>query len=147
MEIPIVILIAGLLTGAMFLIIKPSKRLGGARDATRWSDSIEILNAILKYQAEHDGDLPNGIDDEPATGQVLGTKSSGCDSGCAAIKTVSACLDLSDDLIDGYISAVPIEPGKGNKEFTGYYLNRDNRGRITIGACNPEQDEEINITR
>lgn len=146
-ELLVVIVIIGILAAIIFVAIDPARRFGDARDARRRAEVVSILNAVLKYQVDNDGDLPTGIDAVPATGQVLGTAGSGCDSGCGAITTVAACLDLGGDLVDEYLASIPLDPEDGLATNTGYYINRTANNRITVGACNPENAGTISISR
>src|SRR3989338_5037918 len=90
-EVLIVIVILSILASIIFVAVDPATRFGDARDARRRSEVVSILNAILKYQVDNDGDLPAGIDAVTASSQVLGTAGSGCDATCTATTTVAAC--------------------------------------------------------
>ncbi|MBU0648966.1 prepilin-type N-terminal cleavage/methylation domain-containing protein [Patescibacteria group bacterium] len=146
-ELLVVIVIIGILAAVIFVALDPGKRFGESRDATRWSETNSVLNAVLKYQVDNDGDLPTGIDSVSTTSQVLGTAGSGCDTTCTADTTVAACLDLSGDLVDTYLSAIPQDPRTGTAGNTDYYINKAGNGRITVGACDPEQTTAISVTR
>jgi len=146
-ELLVVIVIIGILAAVVFVALDPGRRFGESRDATRWSEANSILNAVLKYQVDNDGDLPTGIDSASTTLQVLGTNGSGCDSGCGAGTTVASCVDLSSDLVDYYLSEIPSDPKTGTAGFSDYYINKTASGRITVGACDPEQTTSISVTR
>jgi len=145
-DLVITILVVGFLAIIIFFVLQPSKRFGESRDGMRWTEVNALLSAIIKYQIAHDGELPVGLDDLPQTIQVIGTNSSGCDKGCGEIATESACLDLSG-LVGDYIVAIPQDPKTGTPGFTGYYINKDAQGKITVGACNPEQNNIITVTK
>lgn len=146
-ELLIVIGILAFLASAIFIAVDPAKRFAESRNARRWTDISAILGAVLNYAAEHDGALPPGIDDAPATAQVLGTNASGCDVGCTAKMTVSACLDLTDILVNKYASAIPYDPYNGSTAFTDYYINKSSGGRIEVGVCDPELGAAIFVSR
>ncbi|MDD4995409.1 MAG: type II secretion system protein [Patescibacteria group bacterium] len=147
-ELLIVVVIIGILAAVVYFALDPTRRFGESRDATRWSEVNAMLNAVLKYQIDYDGDLPAGIDSASTTAQVLGANASGCDSGCTnGGTTVSACLDLSDSLVNKYIDSIPEDPRTGTPGFTDYYLNKSANGGITVGACDPEQTAAISVTR
>jgi len=146
-ELLVVIVIIGILAAVIFVALDPGTRFGESRDATRWSEANSILNAVLKFQVDNDGTLPTGIDAVSTTSQVLGTAGSGCNTTCTADTTVAACLDLSGDLVDAYLSAMPQDPRTGTAANTDYYINKAGNGRITVGACDPEQTSAISVTR
>lgn len=146
-ELLVVIVIIGILAAIIFVAIDPARRFGDARDARRRSEVVSILNAVLKYQVDNDGDLPTGIDAVTGSFQVLGTNASGCNSGCGAFTTLAACLDLSGDLVDEYLASIPVDPEDGTTGNTGYYINRTANDRITVGVCNPENAGAISISR
>jgi len=146
-ELLIVIGIIAFLASAIFIAVDPAKRFAEARNARRWTDVSSILEAVLEYAVDNGGTLPAGIDNAVGTVQVLGTNASGCDSGCGAKTSVSACLDLSSALVDEYLSAIPKDPLTGTDGFTDYYLNKTTKGRIEVGACDPELGATIYVSR
>lgn len=146
-ELLIVIGIIAFLASAIFIAVDPAKRFAEARNARRWTDVSSVLEAVLEYAVDNTGTLPAGIDAVLGTSQVLGTNASGCDSGCTAKTTVAACLDLSGSLVDQYLSSIPIDPSAGSAGFTDYYLNKSTKGRIEIGACDPELGATIYVSR
>ncbi len=146
-ELLIVIGIIAFLASAIFIAVDPAKRFAEARNARRWTDVSSILEAVLEYAVDNGGTLPSGIDNVPGTSQVLGTATSGCNTTCTAKTTVAACLDLSSDLVDEYLAAIPQDPFSGTPENTDYYLNKSAKGRIEVGACDPELGATIFVSR
>ena len=146
-ELLVVIVIIAILAAIILVAVDPATRFGDARDARRRSEVVSILNAVLKYQVDNDGDLPTGIDAVTATSQVLGTAGSGCDSTCTDATTIAACVDLSASLVDTYLAAMPTDPDTGTAANTDYYINQTAGGRILVGACDPENATSISVTR
>ena len=146
-ELLVVIVIIAILAAIIFVAVDPGKRFGDARDARRRSEVVSILNAVLKYQVDNDGDLPTVIDAVTATSQVLGTAGSGCDTTCTATTTVAACVDLDTDLVDTYLAAIPQDPKTGTAANTDYYINKTTGGRLLVGACDPENAGNISVRR
>ena len=109
----VVIVILGILAAILFVALDPATRFADARDARRRAEVVSILNAVLKYQVDNDGDLPTGIDAVTGSFQVFGTAGSGCDSTCTNETTVAACLNLNTPLVDKYLSAIPLDPKTG----------------------------------
>ena len=148
-ELLVVIVIIAILAAIILVAVDPAKRFGDARDARRRSEVVSILNAVLKFQVDNDGDLPTGIDAVTGTNQVLGTAGSGCDSGCTEGGTTEAvCLDLSGDLVDTFLAEMPIDPDTaGTAANTLYFINQTTGGRILVAACVPENAATISVTR
>lgn len=147
-ELLIVIVIISILAAIIFVAVDPATRFADARDARRRAEIVSILNAVLHYQVDNDGDLPTGIDTNANTFQILGI-GSGCDTTCTATgaNDVATCLDLSGPLVDEYLAAIPMDPLTGTSTNTDYYINRTSGGRILVGACDPELAGSLTVTR
>lgn len=146
LEILLVVAAIGILAGIVIVALNPSRQLGDTRDAQRQSNVTTILNAINQYAIDNEGSLPSAIDDDASTYQMIGTADSGCDD-CTATTTESSCADLSGDLAPTYVAEVPTDPQTGSGTTTGYYVNETSSGRVTVGACEPEQSDTIEVTR
>jgi prepilin-type N-terminal cleavage/methylation domain-containing protein len=91
----------------------------------------------------------------------------GCDKDMDISGANKACVaNLDDGIVPAYIAELPFDPlgegltdcgsgsgcliegGLGIGDFnTGYYIQRTANGRIEIGACYAELDEEIRVKR
>lgn len=147
LEVLLVVAAIGILAGIVIVALNPGKQLGDTRNAQRKSDVNAILNAIYQYAIDNNGNLPTGIDSISATAQVLGTAASGLDSTCTATTTVATGLNLSADIVPDYVVGIPMDPQTGSASNTDYYVNKDANGRLTVGACDPEQSAVISVTR
>lgn len=147
LEILLVVAAIAILAGIVILAINPGKQLGDTRNSQRRSDVNAILNAVYQYSIDNDGNFPSGLDSIATSSQVLGTATTGCDTTCGATTTVASCLDLSSALVPTYIVGIPTDPKSGSAANTDYYINRGADGRITVGACDPEQGATISVTR
>ena len=118
-ELLIVIAIIVIIAVIIFVALDPALRFASARNTTRWQETDSILNAILKFQADHDGDLPAGIDTNL---RMIGTATSGCDIACGATSSSSTSTFIDDDAGD----------------FSGTYTNTQwNGGSNWIELSNP----------
>lgn len=147
LEILLVVAAIGILAGIVIVALNPSKQLGDTNNAQRRSDVTTILNAVYQYAIDNNGNIPSGIDSLTDSVQMLGTASAGCDSVCGAATTLSACLDLTSALVPDYIVGIPTDPSSGTDTITDYYIDKDANGRLTVGACDPQQSATISVTR
>ncbi len=146
-EILLVVAAIAILAGIVILAVNPGKQLGDTRNAQRRMDVRTMLEAVHQYAVDHNGGVPGGIDSVIASAQMFGTSGGGCDSICTASTTVAACLDLAPSLVPTYIVGIPRDPSTGSSTSTDYFINKDGAGRITVGACDPEQNAAISVTR
>ena len=147
-ELLIVIAIIGILASVVFVAINPSERFKQVRDARRQSDVENIAAAIVTYQVDNDGNLPATVSGLTAgEASIIGTASSSCNSGCGAITTQAACVDLTALVTGGYIGSVPIDPMGGVASKTLYYAIRNATGSVTAAACVPEIAASVSVTR
>jgi len=136
LELLIVIGIIAILAAIIYVAVDPARRFAEARNSQRWASVNSILNAYLTYTVDERGTEPG--DATSTSPYMIG---SGNDpSGCTAT-TTNDMLDLSADLEGAYLSAIPYDPSLSiatSSSKTYYYLIRNSRGRITVGACNVE---------
>jgi type IV pilus assembly protein PilA len=147
LEILLVVAAIGILAGIVIVALNPGRQLGDTRDAQRQSNVTTVLNALNQYAIDNSGSLPSDIDDDSSSYQMLGTAGSNCDSACDAVTTESECADVSGELAPTYVADIPTDPQNGSTTMTGYYVNQTDAGRVTVGACSPEQASEIEVTR
>jgi prepilin-type N-terminal cleavage/methylation domain-containing protein len=147
-ELLIVIAIIGILASVVFVAIDPAQRFQKARDARRQSDVENIAAAIVTYQVDNDGSLPTTITALTAgSAYVVGTATSGCNTGCTATTTQAACVDLAELVTGGYIGSVPMDPSAGAASKTLYYVVKNATGSVTTASCTPEIASSISVTR
>lgn len=146
-ELLIVIAIIAILAAVVFVALNPLQRFKDARDARRWSSITELLSAIKLSQVDLGGSYVASLQAVSAGTYEIGTSGSGCDSGCTAVSTTAACLDLSGLITSGHIGAIPKDPSGGTDAKTLYYLTKASTGIITVGACVPENASVINVAR
>lgn len=155
-ELIIVIAIVAILAAAIFVAVDPARRLHESRNARRWSDVSTILEAVKKFQVDNGGTHYSEIAGVTADRlYMIGTFTGSCAMVCASSSTQTDCIDLSD-IGANYMAVVPVDPGDGTEEITGYALEKKaDNDAITIYACDPEGEgaggsddaPEINVTR
>ena len=145
-ELLVVITIIAILAGIIYVAVDPATRFRQARNSERWSSANAILNAYMKYAVDHDGDDPASPALTTGTYYMIG---SGSDSSGCTKQATSAVTNLETNLVSKYIASIPLDPkttGAGSAK-TYYYITKDSNGRILVGACTPELDETIFVTR
>ena len=147
-ELLIVIAIIAILAIIIFVALDPLTRFRAARDATRWSNTVAILDAVKLQQVDNGGEYSSIVSGLGAgTYYQIGTSGSGCESGCTARATSGGCANLSDLKTSGKLSQIPEDPVDGTEAQTKYYIMRSSTNAITIGACNPESISLLEVSR
>jgi type IV pilus assembly protein PilA len=157
-ELLIVIAIIAILAAAVFVALDPVTRFRKARDATRYSDAENILNAIKIAQVDAGGTYPGDLSGNTVVNGTYYMLGSGTIGQCGAkacpgttgnVTTNAACVNLIDTELTNYLASMPIDPSGGtyNAAVTGYFLMKASTGAITIGSCNPEVASTISVSR
>lgn len=147
-ELLIVIAIIAILAATVFIALNPSTRFKQARDARRRADVDTIAASIVTYQVDNNGNLPSAVNSLTAgSNYIIGTDTTGCNSGCTAVTTQAACVDLTELVTDGYMGSVPMDPSNGTAAKTLYYATKNSTGTVTAGSCVPEMGSAIAVTR
>jgi len=157
-ELLIVIGIIGILAAIILVAVDPAKRLKQSRNARRFAETNAILNAILNYSVDYKGKLPAAL---TATSSdlvlLIGTTATTtltttvCPNQLTGAGTATGYVNLQADtaLVDQYISEMPVDPRGTNdvdtysSAITGYYVKRSANGRVEVGACNPESEDNV----
>ena len=119
LEMLLVIAIIAILAGIVIVAINPARQLAQARNAQRTADLNTIDKAIKQYAIDNQGQWPSAI-----SGATEGEAHQICDTGGSN----GTCLNLTNDLVPTYISALPQNPNGGN-----YVLAIDNN-QLSLGA-------------
>lgn len=147
-ELLIVIAVIVILAAAVFVALNPAKRFADARNARRQTDVQNVLNAIKTNEVDNGGTYLAAVSALTADlNYVIGTNVSGCNAGCTAVTTQSACADLTGLVTAGYLGSIPFDPSSGSVEFSDYYITRNTTGTITVGTCDGESGVATVLTR
>ena len=149
-ELIVVIAILAIVIAAVFVAIDPARRLNSARNSTRWTDTRAILEAVKKYQADNEGDLPEttvAIDSDGTTVQMIGEGGVDCsslNSLCTGVTFANTSCFVSglDNDLEQYLSEIPADPKEGSSAITYYYINENNNGIVIVGACKEEGENQ-----
>ncbi|MFH1790261.1 MAG: prepilin-type N-terminal cleavage/methylation domain-containing protein [bacterium] len=153
-ELLIVIAIIAILGAVVFVALDPLTRFRDTRDARRWSDLTAVLNAIKVDQVDNGGAYLTAVSNASAGVVSMisdGAVTSGCNLTCdTAVTSTGNCVDLSGLASEGYLGDIPVSPngsGTWTASTTGYTLERETTGIITIRACESENSGEISVSR
>ena len=145
LEILLVVALISILAGIVIVAINPGKQLADTRNAQRRVDVNTILNAVYQYDLDAQA-MPAGIATDTACGATATNEI--CKTGGTC--TNPNLVDLSVLTNAGkYLVAMPTDPSNPatNVNGTGYFVNKDANGRITVCAKNAENSATISVTR
>ena len=161
-ELLIVIVIIGVLAAIVFVALDPATRFQDARDARRSADSSEVLSAVKIDQVDNGGSYHANVTALTA-GEVymIGTGMAlGCDDNNAQCDTNvtsdTHCVDAAFLVTEGYLGEIPVSPAGAvtwddgsadGEEGTGYTIQSDASGTLTVRACESENTTEISNSR
>ncbi len=153
-ELLIVIAIIAILAAVAFVALDPLTRFKDARDSSRWGDVTALVSAIKIDQIDNGGTYLSSIANATSSWDYMITgdgTTSGCNVTCDGnVATSSSCVDLSGLVTEGYLASIPVSPngsGSWSTSITGYYLNKNSNGTITVGACESENTSSISVSR
>lgn len=159
-ELLIVIAILAIIAAIVFVALNPGARFREARNARRWSDASAAMNAIKVDQVDNGGSYLASITAMTAGDVYMitnggGTDCDGQNANCAVPVTVEAlpgdhCVDLAGLITEGYLGSIPISPdgaGTWAADISGYTIQREATGILTIRACESEGAAAIEMSR
>jgi type IV pilus assembly protein PilA len=134
-EVLLVIVIIAILAGIVLIAINPGRQIAQANNAQRESNVSAILNAVHQYAIDNRGALPATITE-------------------VATEMSNAGIDLCDDLVPTYITALPFDPTAEDAAFTScdayaldYTIVKDANNRVTVAAPSAELEATISVSR
>lgn len=140
LEVLMVIGILAILASVVLVAINPARQFKIARDSQRNANITTILNAVGQNMTDHGGVFTC----EGVVTQIPNTKSLISDSD----------FDLAPCLVPDYISTLPFDPSKEDARYdnetvynTGYFIQSDSEGRVTIFADGEVHETALSVTR
>lgn len=141
LEVLMVIGILAILAGVVLVAVNPARQFKIARDSQRNANVSAILNAIGQNMSDHAGNFAceGQLTEIPTTKSVIAS-----DTG----------FDLAPCLVPDYISMLPFDPSRQGAYFTnetdyntGYSIQTDSNGRVTVSAEGEVTGNLISVTR
>ncbi len=143
-ELLVVVTIIAILAVVVFVALDPVTRFADARNSRRWTDVNSILTAVHQYIEDNEGTMPAGLSTSMSVMQI-GTAVSGCNTSCTTA-SASACVNLNSTLAK-YLKSMPTDPDKGTQAETGYYVSVNSNNIVSVGSCDPENNEIVEVSR
>ena len=143
-ELIIVVAILAIVAATVFVALDPAKQFHAARNSTRWADVTTIMEGIKRYEFDNDQYI-SGIDEDETTVQIIGSNIGPCSSAnCAGyqVPSVDCALSTLQTDLRPYMKDVPQDPKTGTDRNTRYFVNQDEYGLISVGACDSEGEEK-----
>ncbi len=142
LEVLMVIGILAILAAVVLVAINPARQFKIARDTQRNANVSTILNAIGQNMTDHGGSFAcEGVITEIPTTKTQMSPSEGD-------------FDIAKCIVPDYISVLPFDPSKEGAGYTdeteymtGYFIQADSEGRITIEADGEVSNSPIRVTR
>ena len=142
LEVLMVIGILAILAAVVLVAINPARQFKIARDSQRNANISTILNAIGQNLTDHGGVFT-------CEGVITPLPDSKME-----ISVNDGDFDIAKCLVPDYISVLPFDPSKEgsyfNDEFdysTGYFIESDVEGRITVSADGEVSSTTLAVTR
>jgi prepilin-type N-terminal cleavage/methylation domain-containing protein len=142
LEMLIVMALIAILAGIVIASLNPARQFAQARDSTRRAHITSIMNAISANIAENEGVFTCSEGDLPAQ------------NAAETMSSVDGDYDIAGCLVPSYISSMPFDPSDDDAYWsdeteynTGYTIEQDSEGIITICAPSAEIATEICLTR
>lgn len=118
-------------------------------DAIRINDVMAISNALSVSKVDNMGRYIDYIESlSPGVALMIGQSQLPLNIDCVA--PVFGNIELDYLVESGYLPMVPINPSENNNwnnEYTGYYLLKNDDHTLTVGACEYDGQERIEVTR
>ena len=140
LEVLMVIGILAILAAVVLVAINPARQFKIARDSQRNANISTLLNAIGQNLTDHGGIFT-------------------CEGVVKALPTAKSTIsnagfDIAPCLVPDYISVLPFDPSKDSAHYTtevdyntGYYIQTDDEGRVTILADGEVASTTLKVTR
>jgi prepilin-type N-terminal cleavage/methylation domain-containing protein len=162
-ELLVALTIITILAVAVYAALNPAQRLSDSKNARRAVDAQEILTAIHQSVVDNKGTYPTAMAGLGTTEiRQLGTgNAAACPDTTVGTNVATQCTgvtvacvnlmaDVTQDLIP-YLASMPIDPGNtivgASSVKTGYTVQKDANGIVTIKACHADGTSPISVSR
>lgn len=130
-ELLVVMGIIAIMAAVVLVAVNPMRQFSNARDTQRRTDLYALTSALVQYQIDNDGHLPDQ-NNFPTTAQCVGN--------------AAPCFNLATYLVPLYLPEIPYDPSSGTPAHTQYSIFRD-ASRKLIASASGEITPSITISR
>lgn len=157
-ELLVSLTIVAILAVSVFVALNPAQRLEDAKDSRRAADVDTILTAVHQSIVDNKGTLPTnmpaaGTKKQLGTGDATACPDTTVGTGGFCTGVTAGCTnlmaDVAQDLIP-YLKTMPFDPVGGTTATdvkTGYLIERDTNGIVTVTACYTDGATVISASR
>ena len=142
LEILLVVAAIAILAGIVIIAINPTKQLGDARNAQRWSNVNTLSNAIYQHAIDNKGAVPASI--TTSSTEI-------CANASSTVCTNAGLINLNTLLAnEKYLVGIPVDPSGSvstSTEGAGYFVQKTVNNRISVTAPEAEQGMTIGVSR
>lgn len=142
LEVLMVIGILAILAAVVLVAINPARQFKIARDSQRNANVATILNAIGQNMTDHGGVFTC----EGVITEIPSIKTQ--------MSSAEGDFDIAKCIVPDYISVLPFDPSKEGSQYTdesdyntGYSIQSDSEGRVTISADGEVSGAPLSVTR
>jgi type IV pilus assembly protein PilA len=143
LELLVVIGIIAILAAVVIVALNPARQFAQARNTQRWSNVNTLLNAVWQRRIDN-----RGIWNSTCGAATVTLPAEG--AAAVAIGSNAGNINLDPCIAPTYVSSMPLDPSTGTAGDTGYTIQVQTGGRITIAAPSTEIPPEtavIGVTR
>ncbi len=145
-EILVVIGIIAILATIVLIAINPARQFAQGRNTQRTSNANTILNSVGQRIADNKGIFSGSFTIGGTTYTCPSLPAAGSAVDIVTSGAVAGDIDLSC-LTPTYVPSFPTDPTSAVGDDTGYDLEVDSAGRVTISAPSAELGQIIEVTR
>lgn len=157
-ELLVALTIVAILAVSVYAALNPAQRLKDAKDSRRATDVDTILTAVHQSIVDNKGTYPTnfpaaGTKKQLGTGDAITCPDTTVGTGGFCTGVTAGCTDLiadvAQDLIP-YLKTMPIDPVGGTTATavkTGYLVERNTSGIVTVTACYTDGTTAISVSR
>lgn len=130
-ELLVVMGVISIMAALVLMAVNPGRQFMNARDTIRRTDIYALASALVQYQADNDGLLPDQ-NNFPTTSTCIGN--------------VPPCFNLGAFIVPLYLSQLPQDPLTGTPAHTQYFVYQNTNRQIIVSATG-EVTPTISTTR
>ena len=153
-ELLLALTIVTILAVSVFVALNPAQRLKDSKDARRAADVDTILTAVHQSIVDNKGTYPTNMP-AAAVEKQLGTGAAvvcvaSVGTYCTTLTTACSDLMTGGQSLATYLKTMPIDPVGGttaDATKTGYSIQRDANGIVTVKACYTDATAVIQASR